>query len=980
MRGHRVEAQAVEDILQTQFTEIEAAVLDYQNEILVAFVAAPSICEGEISVVAPAPAEWAARVTAMLAKQLPAPSIPTRIFLVEKFVMKPVSGKIDRNSLPKLSHLPRNAEPEAEDTRSDTPARARDTGEGEVKVLDADAGIDRECEEVLAICRAVFETPLGLDDGFAEAGGYSILIARLALKLQAAGWVVPVRALLTDCNTARKVANRPRALQQAFKAFAVPVKSDENSAERDEAAVEVLSIGYFTTLQVLFAIFLYSPLLVAFLSFVDFIEFGTIFTTASLWAFIVDGFFLYLLALVTPFASLLWVMTIKFFMGGDVHENNVTPGVYPKWSKMHLRIWCIGRLENMALLPLRAMYRSAPLMAFVLRQLGATVGHNLQCAHDADLSGPLDLISIENDVAISTGAYIQTTKWSGQHLHVGPVHLESGCKIGMRAAIANNVTVGSGTWITPLTPILANVGSQEIWEGAPARLSGRCTELKRTAIACQYTYPIWLLETLNVLMQIFLSFWLIVVPTAAIFWLVRVVVPAGGAELSDEYFRVTPLFEIVWHLTLYAFIATWVTIVVTSLLGCLFVRWTAVSPGLYPTRGLRGALLMYRMKRLNGIQRLWTWTITGQYLRALAGMHFPRFGASECDVMFNVVPEVVTANSQVFFSNGCFTNMLDYGAEHLKLRHLDMPRNFFGGNNCVAEYGNFPSNFLLGVSTPGNDIKFRRQMRSRLGEPITVAGNPPVKFASASFEAESETHRLPDFHLFLTRVFLFDFFSIGMLPITEMIVFPILYICLLRLGGHPIASAVIALILVEVNLVLFSVAIKKSLVGSEWGADHSTPFWSWRHFAYFFAQDCFFVWCRSPLVFCAGTVLANSILRWMGCHIGCGTIVNRPMQCSDWNAVSFGNDCVIDGFVQFHTLENMMLKVKRTHIQDGCTVAFGATVMGGAVIERDTTLLPLSLVLKEMNMITATYEGSPAGPVSVKPSPISLCGDTRLQT
>ena len=979
VRGHRVEAQAVEDILQTQFTEIEAAVLDYQNETLVAFVAAPSICEGEISVVAPAPAEWAARVTAMLAKQLPAPSIPTRIFLVEKFVMKPVSGKIDRNSLPKLSHLPRNAEPEAEDTRSDTPARARDTGEGEVKVLYADAGIDRECEEVLAICRAVFETPLGLDDGFAEAGGHSILIARLAQKLQAAGWVVPVRALLSDYNTARKVANRPRVLQQASKAFTVLVKSDENSAERDEAAVEVLSIGYFTTLQVLFAIFLYSPLLVAFLSFVDFIEFGTIFTTASLWAFIVDGFFLYLLALVTPFASLLWVMTIKFFMGGDIHENNVTPGVYPKWSKMHLRIWCIGRLENMVLLPLRAMYRSAPLMAFVLRQLGATVGHNLQCAHDADLSGPLDLISIENDVAISTGAYIQTTKWSGQHLHVGPVHLESGCKIGMRAAIANNVTVGSGTWITPLTPILANVGSQEIWEGAPARLSGRCTELKRTAIACQYTYPIWLLETLNVLMQIFLSFWLIVVPTAAIFWLVRVVVPAGGAELSDEYFRVTPLFEIVWHLTLYAFIATWVTIVVTSLLGCLFVRWTAVSPGLYPTRGLRGALLMYRMKRLNGIQRLWTWTITGQYLRALAGMHFPRFGASECDVMFNVVPEVVTANSQVFFSNGCFTNMLDYGAEHLKLRHLDMPRNFFGGNNCVAEYGNFPSNFLLGVSTPGNDIKFRRQMRSRLGEPITVAGNPPVKFASASFEAESETHRLPDFHLFLTRVFLFDFFSIGMLPITEMIVFPILYICLLRLGGHPIASAVIALILVEVNLVLFSVAIKKSLVGSEWGADHSTPFWSWRHFAYFFAQDCFFVWCRSPLVFCAGTVLANSILRWMGCHIGCGTIVNRPMQCSDWNAVSFGNDCVIDGFVQFHTLENMMLKVKRTHIQDGCTVAFGATVMGGAVIERDTTLLPLSLVLKEMNMITATYEGSPAGPVSVKPSPISLCGDTRLQ-
>ena len=202
----------------------------------------------------------------------------------------------------------------------------------------------------------------------------------------------------------------------------------------------------------------------------------------------------------------------------------------------------------------------------------------------------------------------------------------------------------------------------------------------------------------------------------------------------------TPLFEIVWHLTLYAFITAWVTIVVTSLLGCLFIRCTAASPGLYPSRGLRGALLMYRMNKMNSIQRLWTWTITGQYLRALAGMRFPRLGASECDVMFNLVPELATADSQVFWSNGCFTNMLDYGAEHFKLRHLDMPRNFFSGNNCVAEYGQFPANFLLGVSTPGSDIQFRRQMRSRLGEPITVAGNPPVKFASASFEAENETH------------------------------------------------------------------------------------------------------------------------------------------------------------------------------------------------------------------------------------------------
>ena len=784
VRGHRVEAQAVEDILQTEFGEIEAAVLDYQNETLVAFVVAHSVCEGAISVVAPAPAKWAARVTATLAQKLPAPSVPTRIFLVEKFVMKPVSGKIDRECLPNLAHFLRSAEPQAKHARRDPPANASDKGQ-EVAELPASEGTSPECEEVLAICRALFDTPLGLDDGFTEAGGHSILIARLAQKLQAAGWMVPVRALLGDCNTVRKVANRPRTLEQASKASAAPVKFSETCAKRDEGAAEVLSIRYFTTLQVLFATLLYSPLLVAFVGALTLIDVEAFFTTSSFPEFVVAAFALYFVGLVMPFASLFWVMTIKLILGGDVYRNNVTSGIYPKWSKTHLRIWCIGRLEQMVLRPLATMYRSAPLMAFALRQLGATVGKNLQCAHDAALSGPLDLISIDDDVAIQTGAYIQTTRWSGQYLHVGPVRLERGCKIGMRAAIANNVTVGRGTWITSFTPILTDVGEHEMWEGAPARLSGRCTQLKRTAVTCRYAHPIWLLETLNVLMQVFLSFCLIAAPTAAILWLARDIIFADGADLAREYFRVTPLFEIVWRVALYTFITTWVAVVVTSMLSCLFIRWTAASPGLYPSRGLKGALLLYRMNRLNAIQRWWTWTITGQYLRALAGMHFPRIGASECDVMFNLIPEVATADAKVFFSNGCFTNMLDRGAEHLTLRRLDMPRNFFGGNNCVAEHGNFPSNFLLGVSTPGSEIQFRRQMRSRPGEPITVAGNPPVKFASASFETENDTHRLPSFPLFLTRLFLFDFFSIGILRIAEVMIFAILAVCLLRLGGHP---------------------------------------------------------------------------------------------------------------------------------------------------------------------------------------------------
>jgi hypothetical protein len=529
----------------------------------------------------------------------------------------------------------------------------------------------------------------------------------------------------------------------------------------------------------------------------------------------------------------------------------------------------------------------------------------------------------------------------------------------MRAAVADHVTVGRDTWITPFTPILSDVGSKEMWEGAPARFSGRYTELKRTASSCRYAVPFWFMETLNILMQIFLNFWLMAVPSTAVTWFAVTFIPQRETELASEYFKITPLHEIVWQMGLYAFITTWVTIVLISVLGCLFLRWTGTSPGLYPSRGLKAALLMYRLKKMNQIQRLWTWTITGQYLRALAGVRFTRLGASECDVMLNLVPEVASADSQVFWSHGCFTNMLDCGAEHTTLRQLDMPANFFSSNNCVAESGHFPTNFLLGVSTLGNDIQFRRQMQSRLGEPITVAGNPPVRFASADFEAENDAHNLPSFPLFLARVFLNDIFGIGILRIADVLAYVVLYTILLRLDAHLVVSAFIALVLAEVILVVSCAAIKKLLVGSRWGSAHATPFWSWRHFTYFFAQDCFFAWCKIPLGIAAGTVLSNIILRWMGCRIGKRTLIDSPMQAFDWNAVSFGNDCIVAGILQFHSFENMMLKVKRTHIRDGSAVSFGATVMGGAVIEPGTTLLPLSLVLKEMHLPTATYGGSP---------------------
>ena len=290
VRGHRVETQPVEDILQTQFSEIEAAVLDYQNEELVAFVNAPSVAEGENLDVAPAPAEWADRVTRTLSAQLPEPSVPTRIFLVDAFVMKPVSGKIDRERLPNLAHLLPNEAPAAAGTSGGSPTRTRDEEADGIQAPEADSEVASGAAEVLAICRDVFDRALGWDDVFADHGGHSIVIARLATRLRSAGWEVSVLALLTDCNTARKVTHRSRERPQTSVARTSAAKFDGNRRERDEAAAEVLSVGYFTTLQILFLILLYSPPFLGIIGLVAFAGIGEFFVTAQLGEFIVVGF------------------------------------------------------------------------------------------------------------------------------------------------------------------------------------------------------------------------------------------------------------------------------------------------------------------------------------------------------------------------------------------------------------------------------------------------------------------------------------------------------------------------------------------------------------------------------------------------------------------------------------------------------------------------------------------------------------------
>ena len=957
VRGHRVEIQPIEDLLQTRCAEIESAVVDYQGEELIAFVVAAGLAAEHLPAgceVAAAPEVWAARVLAELAAELAEPSVPSRLFLVRSFTLKPLSGKIDRSLLPRIDAV---KEPPRL-VSHDAAIAAGGSAAAEPHTPDNAAGEgDEEAEEPLTLCRSVLGPQLGWHDRFADHGGHSIAIARLAQQLQAAGYAVSVRDLLSQTATAADVAARGKVAPAAGEARAERAAAAVAHEARDDEAAAVVSPAVFTLLQVVLLSLLYLPGAAGLIAVVTVGQLDRFATEAGLVGFLVGGVVVAVAAVLFPFAAVVWVGLLGGVMG---RCWSTTPaGVYPKWSWMHLRVWWLGRSQQLVLQPLSTSLRWPLLMAAVLRRLGATVGRGLQAAPDVEFYGPLSLLAIGDEVAIQSGACIATCRWVGQELHLGRVQLHDRCVVGMRAGVAAGATLGRGSCVGPLSALHGPTNDAERVCGAAAEERAATTRLERPAVVRPAVRPAWHREAALVAVQVGLELALVVLPAAVIAWATASVSLGVASDRGGRLAGMPPGLLAGW-LAIYAVVTTWLTVVATSLIGCVFLRLTRFSPGLRPIGGLAACLLFYRQRKMNQIQRIWSWSITGQYLRALAGLRLERVGASECDVMFNLVPEMVSSGAEVFWSHGCFTSVLSHDARHVWLGQADLPGEVLVGNNAVVEAGQFPSRFVLGVSTPASDARFRRQLRSRPGRPLTVAGNPPLRFATAGEPGEARHDPLPGLGLFFVRVLLNDVLRVSLLPIAEVLIYAVLVIGLVAMGSPPLAAAVLALLLTEAMLVAMAVAAKAVLVGSRWGRDDATPFWSLRHFFYFFSQDCFFVWCRRPLRFAAGTLLANPILRRMGCRIGRRSLFSSPMQAFDFNAVSVGDDCVVSGILQLHSFEEMRLKVKQFALGDRAAVNVGATIMGGAGIAADTTIDSHGLVLKDMQLASGRYRGSPA--------------------
>ena len=945
VRGYRVEAQPIESLLQDQFADIETAVLDCQHNELVALLSAPALWSEDIagSNIQPLNHALVGKAQQLISARFAPYAVPSRFFVVKQFELVPASGKINRRALPSVTDI----------AAFDVPATVM------TAAITADENASLPTQ-LLALCRAELGPTLDWHDDFIDWGAHSIAIARLTQQLQTAGFPVSVRGLLSETRSAAAIAQLPTHSEDKQQ----PVESTAGTYAGSEALSETPrqtggSYGFrqFTVLQAIGALTLRLPLLLMATLGLAIIDPEELLLVGDIPGFLKATIIAYSVYMIVPFVNLGWVLLLRSLQAVTVSAPPMIPGRYKKFSSHHLQLWWLEQQADFVLKPLVKGLRSPVLFNWALKRLGADIHPKAFIAQSTEWYGPLSLISIGQEAVIQAGVQISSARWQGDNFVLDTIRVGHKARVGSRAMLAGGASLERHSWLTPLSSLDTETEPNSQISGVPGTKAGNYRPPKTPDLAPTSALTDALIDLRNVATQFALELALVIVPGAFIALLTTWFL--GFDALSKVNLDANMLTgRDLLVMSGAGVIGIWLGVLASSLILCTFLRFTPTPPGWTRAASFRGTLARYRQTKMNQVQQMWGWSLTGQYLRALAGVKFSQVGASECDELVNLLPEHLHADANVFIAQGCFCNVLDEHGAFLLAKPIHMPAGFFASNNAMVEPGPIPGNLLLGVSTPIGPHLYRPQYTDRPDNKRVLAGNPPLEVGATDAQS-APVHPAPSLGIFLARFILNDLGSVGIIPGITVFLATGLLVSLNVMGVSNVGAALITSTVVPLSLPLLALLVKLILVGNRWGRHNSAPFWSVRHFTYFLAQDCFFRLMASFMSTVSGTALANPILRRFGCRIGRRTLIGLPLQMSDWHAIDIGDDCVINGQMQLHSFEDRVLTVSRTTIGDGSAINHGTMLMGGAHLEPGVTVDPQSLVLKAMNLESGVHAGSP---------------------
>ncbi len=919
IRGFRVELGEIESVLAKQAGVGAVAVVlrkDEDIDQIVAFIVNDQLpADTDASMFA----QHAAVLRTELSRVLPVYMVPARFeYLAE--MPRLTSGKIDRNTLKKLTLAK-----QAANNASDTP--------------------ENETEAVLFEALASLFPGQAIQRGsdfFIDLGGHSLMAAKLVSILRKHPRFAYFR--ISDIYTHRVIARMLQVLESTGQTQdATMAASKQQWAAAPEWKRWLCGIGQAAAI----------PWLVA-MRMVQWLApfFAYHFFTGDPEDSIARAVFLsvgvFLLLTLTEF--------VVAIIGKWLIAGRLKAGRYPLWGLTYYRWWLADRLVEAA--P-AYMLSGSSLYSWWLRALGAKVGADVVIG-SMTLRAP-DLLNIGDRCSIGNASNFENARVQHGELILGTITLEDDAYAGSYAVLEGNVHIEAGGHLEGQSALSEGqrVPKSRIWKGSPARDVGefdasifpprpQASRLRLIGETVFFVFGSLLISALF-FMPVFPSF-------VTIDWF-------DNSELFPGLQSNSVIFQLMKYFLL-AFPATAVLIVCTALLSA-GIRWSilpTLKEGQYPVHGNT-----YCGKWLvNQIQESSLNVLHGVYATVYAPFWYRLLGAkvgrgAEISTALGVVPDMLTLGDETFIADAVLLGDEQIDCGWMSMHPTVISRRSFVGNGAYVPDGTIlPENVLIGVHSSAPDNEQMREGDTWLGSP---AIHLPAREETKGFP-ENLTFR-PSLIRRLGRGLIEAFRIIAPHAMVIAVGYTIV-LDLMPLAGDDrwtevVYYLVVAGLLYGIGSFAFVLVLKWILIFRY--KKSSVPMWTP------------FVWISEGITnlyegiavpnfmrYLRGTPWLPVVFNLLGCKIGRGVYMDTT-DITEFDCVSIGDYSEINALAcpQTHLFEDRVMKIDHVSIGERVYMGPRSSVLYSAVVADGASLGALTLVMKgEFIPGNSSWRGCPA--------------------